>query len=277
MSSKANKLTLLRNGLFRPLAAYNFLIENKRLRLNRKYPFGNDKDIKSFEEYTEFLSFTFGSESLKHINEHGSSEPSVLYQKSIRKMKSLYGEDKQTSVLSLEESMSLYFSVLIMKPEIVVETGVSDGISSLFILSALEKNGRGNLYSIDFPEVGMPKLYGKEPGWIVDETLRTKWTLIYGKSSKELLPLLTKLRFVNIFLHDSEHSYPNMKFEFSTALKYMQKGSLLLSDDVRANGAFLEVCSEFGIDKNNICLLTGKDSDLGAAAINRNFKETIRS
>ena len=277
MSSKANKLTLLRNGLFRPLAAYNFLIENKRLRLNRKYPFGNDKDIKSFEEYTEFLSFTFCSESLKLINEHGSSELYDLYEKSIIKMKGLYGEDRQMSVLSPEESMSLFFSVLIMKPEIVVETGVSDGISSLFILSALEKNGRGNLYSIDFPEVGMPKLYGKEPGWIVDETLRTKWTLIYGKSSKELLPLLTKLRFVNIFLDDSEHSYPNMKFEFSTALKYMQKGSLLLSDDVKANGAFLEVCSEFGIDKNNICLLTGKDSDLGAAAINRNFKETIRS
>ncbi len=277
MSGKASKFTLLRTGIFRPLAAYNFLIENKRLRLNRKYPFGNDNDIKSFEVYTEFLSFTFGSESLKFINEHGSSELYDLYEKSIIKMKGLYGEDRQLSVLSLEESMSLYFSVLIMKPETVIETGVSDGISSLFILSALEKNGRGNLYSIDFPEVGMPKLYGKEPGRIVDEALRTKWTLIYGKSSKELLPLLTKLRFVNIFLHDSEHSYPNMKFEFSTALKYMQKGSLLLSDDVRANGAFLEVCSEFGIDKNNICLLTGKDSDLGYAAINRNLKETIRS
>ncbi len=277
MSGKASKFTLLRTGIFRPLAAYNFLIENKRLRLNRKYPFGNDNDIKSFEVYTEFLSFTFGSESLKFINEHGSSELYDLYEKSIIKMKGLYGEDRQLSVLSLEESMSLYFSVLIMKPETVIETGVSDGISSLFILSALEKNGRGNLYSIDFPEVGMPKLYGKEPGWIVDEALRTKWTLIYGKSSKELLPLLTKLRFVNIFFHDSEHSYSNMKFEFSTALKYMQKGSLLLSDDVRANGAFLEVCSEFGIDKNNICLLTGKDSDLGYAAINRNLKETIRS
>lgn len=277
MSGKANKFTLLKNGFSRPLAVYSLLMENKRLRLNKKYPFRNDKDIRSFEDYNDFLSFMFGSEPLKLINEHGSSELSNLYQKSIRKMKSLYGEDRQLSVLSLEESMSLYFSVRILKPEIVVETGVSDGMSSLFILSALEKNRKGCLYSIDFPDVGMPKLYGKEPGWIVDKAFCTKWTLIYGKTSQELLPLLTKLRYVNIFLHDSEHSYPNMKFEFSTALKYMREGSLMLSDDVRANGSFLEVCSEFGLDRNNICLLTGKDSDLGVAAINRNLKVTIRS
>jgi predicted O-methyltransferase YrrM len=36
-----------------------------------------------------------------------------------------------------------------IKPKIVVETGVSFGITSSFILQAMEENGFGTLYSID--------------------------------------------------------------------------------------------------------------------------------
>jgi hypothetical protein len=164
-----------------------------------------------------------------------------------------------------------------MKPEVVVETGVSDGISTFFILSALKENQKGNLYSIDFPEVGMPRLYGKEPGWIVNEELRIRWKLIYGKSKIRLPPLLAELKHVDIFLHDSEHSYSNMKFEFSTALKYMGNGSLLLSDDVRSNSAFQEALNEFGIDDSNISLLIGNNSDFGGAVINNGKKVSIGS
>lgn len=268
-SDKVNKFMLLKRGFSHPLAAYSFLNEIKRLKSNIKYPFKNDKNNRIFNDYNGALSFLFGTESLKLMHEQSLSELYDLYKGSIKKLESLYGTNKQLSVLSLDESILLYFSVRFLKPEIVVETGVSDGMSSLFILSALEKNGMGRLFSIDFPEVGMPRIYGKEPGWIVDETLRTKWTLIYGKTSKELPPLLLKVKHVNIFLHDSEHSYPNMKFEFSTALKYMIEGSLLLSDDVRSNRAFQDACSEFGLNSNNIGLLTGKDSDMGGVIISK--------
>ena len=140
-------------------------------------------------------------------------------------------------------------------------------MSSFFILSALNENQKGNLYSIDLPEVGMPRLYGKEPGWIVDDTLRKRWTLIYGKTEVKLQPLLNELKHLDIFLHDSEHSYANMRFEFSLALKYMKKGSLLLSDDVRSNSAFQELLYIPSFDNSKLCLLNGKDSDLGALII----------
>jgi len=167
------------------------------------------------------------------------------------------------SVLSLEESIVLYFSIEYLKPEIVIETGVSDGISSLFILQALEKNKKGNLYSIDFPEVGKPALYGKEPGWIVDDQLRTRRSIIYGRSAEMLPALLHEVRKVDVFPHDSEHSYSNMKFEFSMVLERMHPGSLLLSDDVSSNSAFQESVhrSRFG---GRISLPKEGDSDLDA-------------
>ena len=141
-------------------------------------------------------------------------------------------------------------------------------MSSFIILSALNENGKGKLYSIDLADVGMPKIYGKEPGWIVDEELRKRWTLIYGKTSDELPELLEKLKYVDIFLHDSEHSYENMQFEFSLALKYMSENSLLLSDDVRANSAFEDLRNIEGFNQNRMCFLIGRDSDLGALMLN---------
>lgn len=102
-----------------------------------------------------------------------------LYNNLVKKIETLYGKDKSLSILSLEEAISVYSLVLHIKPEIVVETGVSDGMSSFFILSALKENQKGNLYSIDLPDVGMPRLYGKEPGWIVDDMLRKRLMPIY--------------------------------------------------------------------------------------------------
>ena len=45
----------------------------------------------------------------------------------------------------------LYFLARKLKPEIIVETGVAAGWSSLAFLRALSKNGFGKLYSSDFP------------------------------------------------------------------------------------------------------------------------------
>ena len=46
----------------------------------------------------------------------------------------------------------LYFLVRLIKPEIMIETGVHRGVSSLFILQAMHENDKGILYSIDLPQ-----------------------------------------------------------------------------------------------------------------------------
>lgn len=135
-----------------------------------------------------------------------------------------------------EYHRALYTMIRILKPEIVIETGVFEGHSSLSILSALKENTKGFLYSIDLPSPDLPS--GKVPGWIVPEHLRKRWDLRAGNSSDLLPTLLEEVKDVDIFLHDSEHSYENMYWEYKTAWTHLRKGGLLLSHDVSQNAAF---------------------------------------
>jgi hypothetical protein len=62
--------------------------------------------------------------------------------------------------------------------------------------------------------------------------------LILGDARIELPALLERLGSVDIFFHDSDHSYEHMVFEFESTLPYLTKKGILLSDDVDKNEAF---------------------------------------
>ena len=64
--------------------------------------------------------------------------------------------DIKTKSYNLSEyHRTLYIIARILKPEIVIETGVFEGHSSLALLLALKENNKGHLHSIDVPS---PKL-----------------------------------------------------------------------------------------------------------------------
>ena len=136
-----------------------------------------------------------------------------------------------------------YASVRAFKPDTVIETGVASGVSSSYLLLALEKNARGRLCSI---ELGDPRYLpaGKPPGWIVPEWLKSRWELRIG-DSRELLPkLLTELRATDVFIHDSLHTHDQMLWEYRAAFPFIRSGGLLISDDATWNPAFPEFCAE---------------------------------
>ena len=134
----------------------------------------------------------------------------------------------------------LYTVVRALKPLVIVETGVASGVSTTLILNALSLNCRGRLFSIDMPDLdpGARLPYGKDVGWLVPSDLKERWYLIPGLSRDKLRPLLQELGSIDIFLHDSEHSYENMMFEFKIAWFYLRKGGILLADDITGNNAF---------------------------------------
>jgi predicted O-methyltransferase YrrM len=106
----------------------------------------------------------------------------------------------------------------------MVETGVAQGFSTYATLSAMKKNGKGKLFSIDYPTTY------QDVGWLPRDKF-DNWKLIVGKSKDELPNLLEKLGKIDCFLHDSEHRYENMMFEFKLAWKYLRKGGVLLCDE----------------------------------------------
>lgn len=162
--------------------------------------------------------------------------------------------------MAKDVGMMLYALVRLQKPDIVVETGVASGVSSAYILLALAKNKKGKLFSIDLPYAldeerllermaGKSKTVipeGKKPGWLVPEELRSNWHLEIGKSSEKLPGVLQKTGSVDLFIHDSEHSYENMLWEYRTVWPFLKKGGFLLSDDIGRNSAFDEFSKEVG-------------------------------
>jgi len=156
----------------------------------------------------------------------------------------------------------LYVLIKMIKPEVVVETGVASGRSSMAVLLALKENQKGRLYSIDLPlfyEGENPETYithegnqefkgfvpqGKQPGWLIPDDLRERWELILGDSNQELPKLFERFAKVDLFYHDSDHSYETMIFEFRKAWPLIPEGGFLLSDDIKWNNSFEDFKAE---------------------------------
>lgn len=140
----------------------------------------------------------------------------------------------------------LYTILRVVKPTKIVETGVGTGYSSSYILEALERNGLGQLTSIDQPneDVNWHLPEGREPGFLVAQELRHRWKLVLGRTSELLPSILTDLGSLDVFFHDSEHTYDVMKFEYDHAARRLRAGGLLVSDDAMWNTALLDFARE---------------------------------
>lgn len=140
----------------------------------------------------------------------------------------------------------LYLLCKTIKPERVVETGVAFGQSSMYVLQALEENNKGSLYSID--DVFSPWQTREMIGSSIPTNLKNRWNLNFGSSTEKLNTIMSSLDSVDIFLHDSLHTYKNMMFEFETAWPYIVNGGFLISDDIGDNNAFHDFCTKMNLD-----------------------------
>ncbi|MBA2345144.1 MAG: class I SAM-dependent methyltransferase [Rubrobacter sp.] len=132
-----------------------------------------------------------------------------------------------------------YLVCRLIRPSIVVETGVAHGVSSAFILTALEQNGHGALHSVDLPP--LRESHTASWGVAVPDALKARWVLHRGASARVLPGLLEELGTVDVFLHDSLHTHRNMRREFEVAWPQLRPGGILLADDVERNRAFGEL------------------------------------
>lgn len=175
-----------------------------------------------------------------------------------------------SGAIDIETARFYYALVREMKPEVVIETGVCNGVSSLVLLMALKHNGTGSLISVDFPYYADESLaqfrsetfdeYGgaaipadKEPGWIVPETLRERWDLRIGKSQRILPEIVTNEGDFQLFIHDSEHSHPCMMYEYEMAHEWIDPGGIIMSDDINWNSAFEVFVESRELDHGIVC------------------------
>jgi hypothetical protein len=150
------------------------------------------------------------------------------------------------------------------RPAVMIETGCFSGWDSAVLLQALRLNGHGQLWSIDLPategrfsqigeNAGLSD--GMRTGFLVPEIYRDRWTLIEADVRDALPGLLRDNGAVDMFLHDSDHAYTHMMWEFATVLPRMRPGGIIVSDDISWNTAFWDFSTaarrRFAIHRGN--------------------------
>jgi hypothetical protein len=84
---------------------------------------------------------------------------------------------------------------------------------------------KGKIYGEIIPEA-------QSPGWLISDAYRDHCELWTG-DAKALLPrMVDKVDSIDLFYHDSDHTYDHMIFEFREAKRKLKFGGLLVGDDV---------------------------------------------
>lgn len=185
------------------------------------------------------------------LNQISMVVDSTLHDQTLLDIQNL--RSQANGMLSDHELNFIHALVLLSQPEVIIETGVASGGSSASLLSGLGKNHKGKLVSIDLPCVKkngeivcMSNAYQFQPhetstvpnfdavGWLVAAHCKDRWSLRLGDSLELLPQILEALGKVDLFLHDSLHTYSHMKSEFEIVWPYLSSGGLLLADDIFA-------------------------------------------
>jgi predicted O-methyltransferase YrrM len=155
-----------------------------------------------------------------------------------------YGSD---GVMGALDCATLYALTRWQRPSVVIESGGFIGMSSAFILKAFtdEKLATSKLYSIELSEEC-------EQGALIPDELRSTsggFVPMRGKV-EDFLKRNQLPRSIDMFLHDSSHSYRHMLWEFRQFWPSLRDGGLLVSHDVQMNAAFPEfVVNTYAHDK----------------------------
>lgn len=170
----------------------------------------------------------------------------------IRQTRDLHGRASiSTADLYAKKVLIQYAIVRALEPDLVVETGIANGVSSSYLLLAMEKNRKGHLHSVEVDDSHV-LLEGRDPGWIVPDPLRVRWSIHMGPSELILPHLLRALPPLDIFIHDSLHTYEHMMLEFEAAFPHLRPGGLLLADDATWNAAFPKFVVKIGAARASI-------------------------
>jgi len=185
----------------------------------------------------------------------------------VARLHQTYGALYQPGWVNLEDALFLYWLVRQARPKTIVQTGVCNGLSAAFMMLALAKNGPdGTLHVIDLPQIFDPgdpqwtvagEVYGvvipegKTSGWLVPDVYRDRFELRTG-DARELLPkMVDEVASIDLFYHDSDHSYDHMMFEFDAAKRKLNPGGLVVADDVSWNTSLWDFADRYGVPAYN--------------------------
>ena len=116
-----------------------------------------------------------------------------------------------------------YIIARILKPKIIVETGVDKGLGSVILAEALIKNKSEGFFG---------KYYGTDinlnAGYLFDDIYSEMGEILYGDSIESLSNLNED---IDLFINDSDHSAVYERNEYLTILNKLNTNSVILGDN----------------------------------------------
>ena len=219
--------------------------KNKRLRalfeirLNKLIFDHKPSDAMKFNKFLKQLSETCLPNLLTTIRE--AEEASLWVHSNFANVKKKKPNLPFPNHYNADSSLSMicYALTRYLKPTVVLETGVANGITSAIVLLAIERNNCGKLISVDLPPLSDP--FGVYTGLGIPEHLRKYWILHLG-STRQLLPKIVKeTTNMGLFISDSANIYTLQRYEFESVWKVLASGGVMIFNNIsRRLQRFLE-------------------------------------
>jgi predicted O-methyltransferase YrrM len=119
-----------------------------------------------------------------------------------------------------------YAFVRILKPRVIVETGVDRGHGSVLLCSALMRNAKegfdGHYYGTDINPTA---------GWLLGGEYQKFGQILYGDSIESLKALDCQ---IDLFINDSDHSADYEAEEYQTVKDKLTQGAIILGDNAHS-------------------------------------------
>ena len=126
-----------------------------------------------------------------------------------------------------------YAIVRAAQPDLVVETGTHLGLGSCVIAAALLRNGHGRLTTIDIDP---------EAGYLIGEP----WASVIDRRTGNSTELLGSLKDIDVFLHDSLHTYDYETRELTAVEPNLHADAIVLSDNAHESSALSDWAERSG-------------------------------
>jgi len=130
-----------------------------------------------------------------------------------------------------------YAFVRILKPRIVVETGVDKGLGSVLLCSALMRN-----QAEGFPGQYFGTDINPDAGFLLAEPYNSVGKILYGDSIQSLQSIPS----IDLFVNDSDHSAQYERREYETIAPKLTNRGLILGDNCHCNDVLADFSATHG-------------------------------
>ena len=213
--------------------------------------FTYDLEDKNLNELYKLLESVFDKnfEEIKKYSEEllNNSEIKTYL---LNKIKSSDFKNFADSQIMFSRRIGWYIIARILKPKIIVETGVDKGLGSVILAEALIKNKS---------EGFLGKYYGTDinlnAGYLFDAKYSEMGEILYGDSIDSLSNLNED---IDLFINDSDHSAEYERNEYLTIKNKLNANSIILGDNSHSTDELLNFSI---INKRNFVLFNEKPKD----------------